>query len=326
MKKNLLKVEDLNTYFYTYDGIVKAVDGIDLVIREGETFGLVGESGCGKSVTALSILRLVQQPQGRIVKGRILFDGCNLLDLNESEMRDVRGNSVSMIFQEPMTSLNPVLRVGDQIAESIKIHEKTSRKAARIQTMEMLKKVGIPDPDRRILDYPHQLSGGMRQRIMIAMALACNPRLLIADEPTTALDVTIQAQILTLMNRLKDEYGASVLFITHDLSVIAETAQFVAVMYAGRIVETAPVVDLFQHPRHPYTLGLLASLPRMKGPSGEKVLKAIPGVVPNLLELPSGCRFQERCGDTFDRCRWEEPPLIRVVENHHVRCWKYESS
>jgi peptide/nickel transport system ATP-binding protein/oligopeptide transport system ATP-binding protein len=315
-------VKDLHTYFHTYDGVVKAVDGVDFCVRKGEALGLVGESGCGKSVTALSILRLIQQPPGRIVKGQILFDGQNLLDLTQDEMRHIRGNRISMIFQEPMTSLNPVYTIGDQISESIRLHQGLSRTDAMNLSVEMLKKVVIPDPEKRIKEYPHQLSGGMRQRVMIAIALSCGPSLLIADEPTTALDVTIQAQILSLMNQLKDETHASVLLITHDLGVIAKMVQSVAVMYTGKIVEYADVIELFDNPKHPYTLGLMDSIPRMDIPVAEdKMLRTIPGVVPSLLDLPPGCPFQARCPEAFDKCARENPSLVERGTGHLVRCW-----
>ena len=320
----LLRIEDLHTYFYTYEGVVKAVNGIDLSIRKGETLGLVGESGCGKSVTSLSIMRLIQRPQGRIVNGNIFFDGINLLELSEKQMRDVRGNLVSMIYQEPMTSLNPVYTVGNQISEAIRRHQRVSRKRATQLAVEMLQKVGIPNPNKRMKEYPHQLSGGMRQRAMIAMALSCNPKLLIADEPTTALDVTIQAQILDLMNKLKMDLGASILLITHDLAVIAEMAQSVAVMYAGRIIEYAEVVGFFADPKHPYTLGLMDSIPKMDDVPPDRMLKAIPGIVPSLLHLPRGCSFQDRCSFAFDPCLKECPPLFEFGSGHLVRCWKYE--
>jgi len=320
----LLYVKDLHTYFYTYGGVVKAVDGIDFFVRRGETLGLVGESGCGKSVTALSILRLIQQPPGQIVKGRILFDGQDLLSLTSERMRQIRGNSISMIFQEPMTSLNPVLRVGDQIAESLRLHQGVSKREAMDRAVEMLRKVAIPDPEKRIKDYPHQLSGGMRQRVMIAIALSCDPKMLIADEPTTALDVTIQAQILNLMNKLKQDYGASVLLITHDLGVIAQVSQYVAVMYAGRIVEYADVGELFCNPKHPYTLGLMDSIPKIDMPVPEnKMLKTIPGIVPSLLDLPEGCYFRERCSQGSDMCAEKDPPLFELGSAHQVRCWLY---
>ena len=322
MNDILLWVKDLHTYFYTYDGVVKAVDGIDFFIRKGETLGLVGESGCGKSVTALSILRLIQQPPGQIVKGQILLDGQDLLKLTLEQMRQIRGNRISMIFQEPMTSLNPVFCIGDQIAECIRFHQGFSRREAMDRAIEMLKKVVIPDPEKRVKEYPHQLSGGMRQRVMIAIALSCNPKILIADEPTTALDVTIQAQILDLINNLKQDFSTSVLLITHDLGVIAEMTQSVAVMYAGRIMEYADVVELFTNPKHPYTLGLMDSIPKMDVPVAEdKMLKTIPGVVPSLLDLPKGCPFRERCFKVAEVCAKENPPLFELGSGHMVRCW-----
>ncbi len=322
MNQILLHVKDLHTYFYTYDGVVKAVDGIDVFLRKGETLGLVGESGCGKSVTALSILRLIQQPPGQIVKGQILLEGQDLQKLTDEEMRHIRGNRISMIFQEPMTSLNPVFTIGDQISESIRLHQRASRREAIDRSVEMLKRVAIPDPEKRAKDYPYQLSGGMRQRAMIAMALSCNPTMLIADEPTTALDVTIQAQILNLMDKLKQDFGASVLLITHDLGVVAEMAQHVAVMYAGEIVEYGNVAELFTNPRHPYTLGLMDSIPRMDIPVPEdKMLKTIPGVVPSLLNLPEGCHFRDRCFQVSEICARKNPPLSESTPGHLVRCW-----
>jgi len=318
----ILKIDDLHTYFYTDDGVVKAVKGIDFSVRKGETLCLVGESGCGKSVTALSVMRLIPQPQGRIVKGRITFDDVDLLKLTASEMRSIRGNRIAMIFQEPMTSLNPVFRIGQQIAEAIVIHQGLAQRRAMDLAVEMLRKVGIPEPERRAKEYPHQISGGMRQRAMIAMALSCNPDLIFADEPTTALDVTIQAQILELMNQLKQDIGASIVLITHDLGVVAEVGQTVAVMYAGQIVEYADVVDLFCEPKHPYTLGLMASIPNMDVPVSEnKMLRTIPGVVPSLLDLPPGCAFAGRCGEARQKCWQEEPRLSEVEPGHLVRCW-----
>jgi peptide/nickel transport system ATP-binding protein len=323
MQDLLLKVEELHTYFRTELGIVKAVNGLDFQIHKGETLGLVGESGCGKSMTAMSIMRLIPKPQGEIVKGRILFEGRDLLDLDDTEMRGIRGNQISMIFQEPMTSLNPVFRVGSQIVEAIRLHRKISRRQALERTIDLLSKVGLPDPARRVKEYPHQLSGGQCQRVMIAMALACNPRLLIADEPTTALDVTIQAQILGLMNDLKAGYGTSILLITHDLGVVAEMAQWVAVMYAGQIVEYAGVRDLFRRPRHPYTIGLMSSIPDLESPvPKDRMLKAIPGVVPSLLHLPSGCSFERRCTYSRDHCMTKNPPLQEMHPGHWVRCCK----
>jgi peptide/nickel transport system ATP-binding protein/oligopeptide transport system ATP-binding protein len=320
----LLRIEDLHTYFFTYEGVVKAVNGIDLSIRKGETLGLVGESGCGKSVTSLSIMRLTPKPQGRIVKGNIFLDGINLLELSEKQMRDVRGKLVAMIYQEPMTSLNPVFTVGNQISEAIRRHQSVSKSQAMGLAVEMLQKVGIPNPNKRLKEYPHQLSGGMRQRAMIAMALSCNPKLLIADEPTTALDVTIQAQILDLMNKLKKDLGASILLITHDLAVIAEMAQSVAVMYAGKIIEYSEAVEFFTNPKHPYTLGLMDSIPKMDQVPPDRMLKAIPGIVPSLLHLPRGCSFQDRCAYAFDPCFKDSPSLFESGSEHRVRCWKYE--
>jgi len=300
------------------------VDGVNLTVRKGETLGIVGESGCGKSVTALSVLRLIPNPPGKIVGGKILLEGRNLLDLPEDEMRKVRGGSISMIFQEPMTSLNPVFTVGDQIAEGIRLHQRLSKRESWTKAIEMLRLVRIPDPERRVKEYPHQMSGGMRQRVMIAMALSCNPHLLIADEPTTALDVTIQAQILELLNQLKAELGMAVMLITHDLGVVADTAARVAVMYAGRVVEEAPVLELFTNPLHPYTQGLLNSIPRIEKSERRPRLQAIPGMVPDLLDLPRGCKFQARCTKVFEACRGEEPPLKPVgAANHPVRCCLY---
>jgi peptide/nickel transport system ATP-binding protein len=317
----LLKIRNLHTYFYTDDGVAKAVDGVDLELVEGGTLGVVGESGCGKSVTALSIMRLIPDPPGKVVQGKILFGPQDLLTLSEAEMRKIRGRSISMIFQEPMTSLNPVFQIGDQISEVLTLHEGLSKKEAWNRSIEMLKMVGIPAAERRVMEYPHQLSGGMRQRAMIAMALACSPKLMIADEPTTALDVTIQAQILELINRLQQEKGMSVILITHNLGVIAETAQMVAVMYAGRVVEYTDVRILFATPKHPYTQGLLKSIPRLDQGHGRKErLEAIPGLVPSLLDLPPGCKFSNRCKYVFEKCI-EEPPLEEVTPGHFVRCW-----
>jgi peptide/nickel transport system ATP-binding protein len=320
----LLTIRNLHTYFFTDEGVAKAVDGVDLELKEGGTLGVVGESGCGKSVTALSVMRLIPDPPGKITQGEILFGGTNLLDLSEAAMRKIRGRSISMIFQEPMTSLNPVFQIGDQISEVLRLHEGMSRKAAWDRSVEMLKLVGIPSPERRVQEYPHQLSGGMRQRAMIAMALACSPKLMIADEPTTALDVTIQAQILELMNHLQRDKGMSVILITHNLGVIAETAQKVAVMYAGRIVEYTEVKPIFGNPMHPYTQGLLKSIPRLDQDHARKArLEAIPGLVPSLLELPPGCKFSNRCKYVFEKCV-EEPQLIEAEPGHMVRCWLHE--
>jgi oligopeptide/dipeptide ABC transporter ATP-binding protein len=319
----LLEIEKLRTYFFVRDHVAKAVDEVDLAIASGKTLGLVGESGCGKSVTAHSIIGLIPEPPGKIIGGRILFEGTNLLQLPEAKMRKIRGNQISMIFQEPMTSLNPVYPVGDQVGEVIRLHQKLSRKETRDRVVDMLRLVGIAEAEKCSDCYPHQMSGGMRQRVMIATALACNPKLMIADEPTTALDVTIQAQILDLMNKLKDETGASILFITHDLGVIAEMAQHVAVMYAGKVMEYTDVKRLFAQPKHPYTVGLLQSIPVLGRGRRHQKLNAINGVVPSLLNLPSGCLFSDRCPDVFADCRNVEPQMYDVGENHLVRCLKY---
>ena len=321
MAEKLLEVRGLKTYFYTDDGVVPAVDGVDFSLGKGETLGIVGESGCGKSVTSLSIMRLIPDPPGKIVDGEILFDGSNLLEKSEAEMRSIRGNDISMIFQEPMTSLNPVFTIGDQIMEAIILHQRLSKAEARERAIEMLRLVGIPVPERRIDEYPHQLSGGMRQRVMIAMALSCNPKLLIADEPTTALDVTIQAQILDLMRKLRDEFGTAIMLITHDLGVVAELAERVVVMYAGKIVEEADVVPLFGEPLHPYTVGLLGSIPKLT--EQQERLQVIEGVVPNPAFMPKGCRFHPRCKEAREICKVEEPELMELSPGHHVACWKY---
>ena len=326
MSSPLLAIRDLSTYFFTEDGVIKAVESVSLSLNEGDTLGLVGESGCGKSVTALSILRLVPHPPGKIVSGRIEFENQNLLSLRESEMRRIRGAKISMIFQEPMTSLNPAFRVGGQIAEAIRLHQDLSRKEALSKSIEMLNLVGIPSPEIRVRDYPHQMSGGMRQRVMIAMALSCNPKLMIADEPTTALDVTIQAQILDLMNKLKAKIGTSIILITHDLGVIAENAQFVAVMYAGRVMEYADAEALFDDPKHPYTIGLMASLPNPEEARLRRRLSVIPGTVPSLISLPSGCKFRDRCNKSSVTCKEQEPALLEVKPGHQVRCWLYGTS
>jgi len=314
----LLEVKDLKTYFFTHEGTVKAVDGINLKLNKGETLGLVGESGCGKSVTALSIMRLIPSPPGKIVGGKIRFEGNNLLELDEKEMRKIRGRKISMIFQEPMTSLDPMFTIGDEIAEVIKLHQGLKKDEARKKAIESLRIVGMPDPDKRINEYPHELSGGMRQRAMIAMALSCNPALLIADEPTTALDVTIQAQILRLIDELRKKFGTSVLLITHDLGVIAETCDNVAVMYAGHIVEHTDVNTLFRNPLHPYTKGLMESIPRLD--IDTERLEIIRGLVPNLLDVPSGCPFHPRCDFCSEICSKELPELIEAEKNHLVRC------
>ena len=319
----LLAIEDLRTYFFTRDGVVRAVDGVSYSVRAGETLAVVGESGCGKSVTALSILRLIASPPGKIVGGAIRFQGGNLLEFSDAEMRSIRGNEISMIFQEPMTSLNPVLTIGRQIAETLMLHQGLDRKAAIARAVEMLKLVQIPEAERRVGQYPHQLSGGMRQRVMIAMALACNPKLLIADEPTTALDVTIQAQILDLMRGLKAKIGAAIILITHDLGVVAEMAERVVVMYAGRKVEEAPVDSLFEAPQHPYTRGLLASVPQLgetlKEQPRERLME-IPGMVPSLRTEIVGCAFAPRCPLADERCRVETPVLEEKRTAHIAAC------
>jgi peptide/nickel transport system ATP-binding protein/oligopeptide transport system ATP-binding protein len=323
MSDPLLQVQDLRTYFDVRGFVAKAVDGVSFSIPSGNTLGLVGESGCGKSVTAHSIIRLIPEPPGRIAGGHVNFQGQDLLSLSESRMRRIRGNRISMIFQEPMASLNPVFPVGDQVGEVIRLHRRLSRRDTRDRVVDMFRRVGIPAPEKRLSDFPHQMSGGMRQRVMIAMALACNPQLMIADEPTTALDVTIQAQILDLMNQLKKDTGASILFITHDLGVIAEMAQHVAVMYAGKIMEYAHVRTLFAEPRHPYTVGLMRSIPVLGRQARGRRFETIPGVVPSLMDLPSGCLFSDRCPDAFGECSRVEPETIEIGENHTVRCLKY---
>jgi oligopeptide/dipeptide ABC transporter ATP-binding protein len=321
----ILEVRDLKTYFYTEDGVVKAVDGVDLHINRGEVMGLVGESGCGKSVTSFSILRLVGIP-GQIVGGQVFFEGQNLLELSEADMRHIRGNRISMIFQQPTSCLNPVFKVGDQIAEVLDVHKEFSRKQTRARVVDLLATVGISEPAKRADAYPHELSGGMAQRVMIAMALACIPELLIADEPTTALDVTIQAQILDLLRTLRSNMGTSIILITHDLGIVAETCERVAVMYAGRIVEETDVTTLFANPLHPYTIGLIGSVPVL-GQVKDK-LDVIPGSVPNLIDLPPGCKFAPRClarvQHDLEICTREEPPLRPVEARHPVRCWLYQ--
>jgi len=315
----LIHVKDLRTSFFTPEGEVRAIDGVSFAIDEGKTLGLVGESGCGKSVTSLSIMRLIASPPGKIVGGEIFYRGRDLLRLNNEEMRKIRGNEISMIFQEPMTSLNPVFTVGNQIGEAIKLHQGLGKKATRAKTIEMLRLVKIADPESRVDAYPHQLSGGMRQRIMIAMALSCNPSLLIADEPTTALDVTIQAQILELMKELQAKIGMALLLITHDLGVVAEQADDVAIMYAGKIVEKTSAPAIFARPLHPYTIGLLLSLPGTGG-AKKKRLDAIPGMVPSPLNLPSGCRFRDRCPKAAGICAEGEPELLEKEAGHWVAC------
>jgi len=323
---SLLEVSDLGTWFYTRQGIVKAVDGVDFEVAAGETLAIVGESGCGKSMTALSLMRLIPDPPGRIVSGSIKLAGRDLLKISEEEMRDVRGNEISMIFQEPMTSLNPVMTIGKQISEALILHRDMDRKQAMKRAVEMLDLVRIPEPAQRAKEYPHQLSGGMRQRAMIAMALACNPKVLIADEPTTALDVTIQAQILELIVELQREFSAAVILITHDLGVVAETAHRVIVMYAGRKVEEATVGELFAKPLHPYTVGLMNSIPRldlMRGQTdrSQERLQEIPGIVPPLFDLPSGCAFAPRCSRADDKCRDERPAYEEKQPGHWAACW-----
>ncbi len=316
----LIQVKNLRTSFFTPEGEVCAVDDVSFEIEEGRTLGLVGESGCGKSVTALSILRLIPSPPGRVVGGEVIFRDRDLLGLSSEEMRRVRGNDISMVFQEPMTSLNPVFTVGNQIIEAIRLHQGLGKQEARVRAVEMLRLVKIADPEARVDVYPHQLSGGMRQRVMIAMALSCNPKLLIADEPTTALDVTIQAQILDLMKELQERLGMALLLITHDLGVVAEQADEVAIMYAGKIVEQARPDVIFSQPLHPYTLGLLNSVPGISGEK-KKRLEAIPGVVPNLLELPGGCRFRDRCPRAADVCAEGEPELVEKDKGRTVACF-----
>jgi peptide/nickel transport system ATP-binding protein len=322
----LIEIDGLKTHFFTRDGIVRAVDGVSFSVAAGETLAVVGESGCGKSVTSLSIMRLIASPPGRIVAGTIRFQGRDLLGLSEREMRAIRGNDISMIFQEPMTSLNPVLTIGRQIAETLTLHQGLDRSAAEKRAVEMLRLVGIPEPAQRIRQYPHELSGGMRQRVMIAMALACDPKLLIADEPTTALDVTVQAQILDLMRQLKKKTGTAIILITHSLGVVAEMAQRVVVMYGGRKVEEAPVAALFAKPRHPYTRALLGSVPRLGASladgAGMGRLAEIPGVVPSLKEPIAGCIFSSRCAHATPHCREDYPPLEEKAAAHWVACWE----
>ena len=320
--KPLLEIKDLKTYFYTEDGVVKAVDGIDLVINRKETMGIVGESGCGKTVTSLSVMRIVPSPPGKIIQGSINFDGKNLLELSEAKMRAIRGSEISMIFQDPMTSLNPVFTVGHQISEAIMNHQDVDEYDAMERAAQMMDLVGIPDTDIRIKDYPHLFSGGMRQRVMIAMALSCNPKMLVADEPTTALDVTIQAQVLELMKNLKRDLDTSIMYITHNLGVIAEICDQVAVMYAGNIVESADVRTVFKNPQHPYTMALMASIPRID----KRIvrLEVIRGFVPNLISPPSGCRFHPRCKHAYDRCPKEVPGTHEIEPGHLVRCHLFD--
>jgi oligopeptide/dipeptide ABC transporter ATP-binding protein len=319
----LLQVEDLKTYFYTEEGVVKAVDGVTYDVKPGEIMGLVGESGCGKTVSALSILRLIPMPPGKIVGGSVHFEGTDLVGMSEDDIRHIRGNDIAMIFQEPMTSLNPVLTIGRQLTEALELHLKMDRGEATQRAVELLEMVGIPEARSRINDYPHQFSGGMRQRVMIAMALSCNPKLLLADEPTTALDVTIQAQILELLTRLTRELGTSVIIITHNLGVVARYADRVNVMYAGKIVESASAEELYHRPRHAYTLGLLKSVPRLDQIRKEK-LDPIEGMPPDLVRIPPGCSFRPRCPFRVDRCAEEVPPLQLVGNDHHSACWEWE--
>jgi peptide/nickel transport system ATP-binding protein len=326
--ETVLEIDNLQTHFFTSAGVVRAVDGVSYGVRSGETLGVVGESGCGKSVTALSILRLVADPPGRILGGTIRFAGTNLLELSEPEIESIRGNDISMIFQEPMTSLNPLLTVGRQISEAIALHRGLSRRDARDQAVEMLRRVHIPEPERRVHAYPHQLSGGMRQRVMIAMAVSCDPKVLIADEPTTALDVTIQAQILDLIRELQDRLSTAVILITHDMGVVAENADRVVVMYAGRKVEEASAKELFERPGHPYTRGLLGSIPNLEVAAHTNARRArlneIKGMVPSLANLPEGCTFAPRCGFATAECRAVYPPLVQHRAGHWVACWHAE--
>jgi oligopeptide transport system ATP-binding protein len=317
----LLEVKDLHTYFYTMDGVTHSVEGVSIKLDKGETLGLVGESGCGKSVTSLSIMQLLAIPPAKIEKGEIFFKGEDLLKKSPHEMRKIRGNNISMIFQEPMTSLNPVFKVGEQVAEVLINHKDMNEAEAKKRVIEVFTLVGIPDPERRYSNFPHQMSGGMRQRVMIAMALACDPDMLIADEPTTALDVTIQAQILELMKDVKKRTNMAIMLITHNLAVVAEMADNIAVMYYGRIVEYSNIKNIYKRPMHPYTAGLLNSIPRVDKPKTNDPLQAIPGVVPNPYKAPNGCKFHPRCPYVKDRCKQEEPPYEAKNENHFVRCW-----
>jgi oligopeptide/dipeptide ABC transporter ATP-binding protein len=323
MTDSFLEVKNLVTSFHTPRGKIKAVDDVSFSIKPGQTLGLVGESGCGKSVTSLSIMGLIPSPPGEIESGQILFEGRDITKLSPEELRKLRGNRMSMIFQEPMTSLNPVFTVGEQIGEVFRVHQGLSKKEARQKAIEMLRLVKVPSPEHRVDDYPHQLSGGMRQRVMIAMALGCSPQLLIADEPTTALDVTIQAQILDLIADLQKKINMAVLLITHDLGVVAQVCDYVVVMYAGKVAEQGPVAEIFRNPSHPYTIGLMASVPKL----GQKTefLQTIDGVVPSLENLPVGCRFQDRCKFAFDKCRKSEPSLKSLGADHQAACWRLES-
>jgi oligopeptide transport system ATP-binding protein len=317
---SLLQVRDLKTYFFTDAGVVKAVDGVSYDLKEGETLGLVGESGCGKSVSALSILRLIAHPPGKIVGGEVFFEGQDLLKISEEKIREIRGNQIAMVFQEPMSSLNPVLTIGLQITEALELHRGFDKKKARVEVARLLKMVGIPDAERRIDDYPHQFSGGMRQRVMIAMALSCNPKLLIADEPTTAVDVTIQAQLLEVVKELTSRLGTAVILITHNLGVVARHVNRMAVMYAGRIVEQGPATEVYAHPGHPYTVGLLASVPRLDQPRKERLVP-IDGQPPDLIHLPPGCSFTPRCSHRMEICSRERPELRPAGDSHFIACW-----
>ena len=321
---SLLEVKNLKTHFFTADGVVKAVDGISYDVEEGEVVGIVGESGCGKSVGAMSIMRLVASPPGRIVDGEVVFEGKNLVEMDDKDMREIRGNRIAMVFQEPMTSLNPVLTIGRQLTETLELHQNMSRNEARDRAAELLSMVGIPDANQRLDDYPHQFSGGMRQRVMIAMALSCNPKLIIADEPTTALDVTIQAQILELMQELSKELGTALIIITHNLGVVARYADRVLVMYAGKIIETASAVELYKNPKHPYTLALLNSVPRLDSSEGRVRLDAIEGLPPDLGNLPEGCSFAPRCKFAVESCLVDDPMLREIENEHHSACLRVE--
>lgn len=318
----LLEVKDLATHFFTQEGVVKAVDGISYELEEGEVLGVVGESGCGKSVGALSIMRLVADPPGRTVRGEVIFEGDDLLKLDDSEMRNIRGNKISMVFQEPMTSLNPVLTIGKQLTETAELHLGMNKQQAEEHATELLQRVGIPDAANRLKDYPHQFSGGMRQRVMIAIAMSCNPKLIIADEPTTALDVTIQAQILELMQDMAKEIGTALIIITHNLGVVARYAHRVIVMYAGKIIETGTAAEIYHNPRHPYTIGLLASVPRLDELQRTK-LQAIEGLPPNLVNMPQGCAFAARCAFANEKCFQEQPSLMDFSDEHTTACWRY---
>ena len=319
----LLEVKNLRTHFYTFEGVVKAVDGVSYDLEEGETLGLVGESGCGKSVSAMSLMRLIPDPPGKIVDGEILFEGQDVLQLSMDEMRHIRGAKMSMVFQEPMTSLNPVLNLEKQLGETLQLHKGMTKQEARQESVELLARVGIPDPERRVRQYPHQFSGGMRQRVMIAMALSCNPRVIIADEPTTALDVTIQAQILELMKGLTQEFGVAMIVITHNLGVVARYADRMNIMYAGKIIERGESAEIYSNPRHPYTVGLLKSVPRLDLPRRTR-LDPIEGQPPDLIADPKGCAFRERCKWAVDKCATEEPGLESVAEGHYSACWRSE--